>query len=117
MPNALNDLLKATSRPFYLIPHCGTLPPAAVRPQIGLAPRLVPKAQPEISQPQGGWYRPTKFDPSWRDGGKVRASIQFGNFHRPFRTNFLSNLDQTLRVWLIPMSLCDTGPIGFNFRP
>jgi hypothetical protein len=33
----LGDLLKATSRSFYLIPHCGTLLPAAVRPQIGLA--------------------------------------------------------------------------------
>jgi hypothetical protein len=32
----LGDLLKATSRSFYLIPHCGTLLPAAVRPQIGL---------------------------------------------------------------------------------
>jgi hypothetical protein len=31
----LGDLLKATSRSFYLIPHCGTLLPAAVRPQIG----------------------------------------------------------------------------------
>jgi len=37
----LNDLLKATSRSFYLIPHCGTWLPAAVRPQIGaLFPRL-----------------------------------------------------------------------------
>jgi hypothetical protein len=117
MPNALNDLLKATSRPFYLIPHCGTLPPAAVRPQIGLAPRLVPKAQPEISQPQGGWYRPTKFDPSWRDGGKVRASIQFGNFHRPFRTNFLSNLDQTLRVWLISNVALRHWPHRIQFSP
>jgi hypothetical protein len=31
----LGDLLKATSRSFYLIPHCGTPLPAAVRPQIG----------------------------------------------------------------------------------
>ena len=31
------DLLKATSRSFYLILHCGTRLPAAVRPQIGLA--------------------------------------------------------------------------------
>ena len=37
MPNALNDLLKATSSSFYLIPHCGTLLPVTVRPQIGLA--------------------------------------------------------------------------------
>ena len=37
MAGTLNDLLKATSRSFYLIPHCGTLLPAAVRPQIGLA--------------------------------------------------------------------------------
>jgi hypothetical protein len=33
----LNNLLKATSRSFYLIPHCGTLLPARVRPQTGLA--------------------------------------------------------------------------------
>jgi hypothetical protein len=31
----LQDLLKATSRSFYLIPHCGTRLSAAVRPQIG----------------------------------------------------------------------------------
>jgi hypothetical protein len=37
MPTALNALLKATSRSFYLIPRCGTPLPAAVRPQIGLA--------------------------------------------------------------------------------
>ena len=37
MAGTLNDLLKATSRSFYLIPHCGTRLPAAVRPQIGLA--------------------------------------------------------------------------------
>jgi hypothetical protein len=36
MPTALNDLLKATSRSFYLIPRCGTLLPVRVRPQIGL---------------------------------------------------------------------------------
>ena len=36
----LGELLKATSRSFYLIPHCGTLLPAAVRPQIGLADLL-----------------------------------------------------------------------------
>src|ERR1039458_7936234 len=34
MPNALNDLLKATSRSFYLTLR---VLPAAVRPQIGLA--------------------------------------------------------------------------------
>ncbi|MGB8369597.1 MAG: hypothetical protein ACLPYZ_10740 [Limisphaerales bacterium] len=33
----LGDLLKATSRSFYLIPLCGTWLPAAVHPQIGLA--------------------------------------------------------------------------------
>jgi hypothetical protein len=33
----LIDLLKATLRSFYLIPHCGTRLPARVRPQIGLA--------------------------------------------------------------------------------
>jgi hypothetical protein len=33
---SLGDLLKATSRSFFLIPHCGTLLSAAVRPQIGL---------------------------------------------------------------------------------
>jgi hypothetical protein len=35
MPKALNDLLKATSRSFYLIPLCGTRLPARMRPQIG----------------------------------------------------------------------------------
>ena len=34
MPNALNDLLRATSRTFYLTLR---VLPAAVRPQIGLA--------------------------------------------------------------------------------
>ncbi len=34
-PSRNFDLLKATSCSFYLIPHCGTLLPAAVRPQIG----------------------------------------------------------------------------------
>ena len=34
MPNALNDLLKATSRSFYLTLR---VLPARVRPQIGLA--------------------------------------------------------------------------------
>jgi len=34
MPNALNDLLKATSRSFYLTLR---VLPAVVRPQIGLA--------------------------------------------------------------------------------
>jgi len=52
MPIALNDLLRATSRSFYLTLR---VLPAAVRPQISLAPRPVPKAQPDISQPQGGW--------------------------------------------------------------
>jgi hypothetical protein len=37
-----NDLLKATSRSFYLIPHCETRLSAAVRPQIGPAYRLAP---------------------------------------------------------------------------
>jgi hypothetical protein len=92
----LTDLLRATSHSFYLIPLYGTLLPAAVRPQIGRAQRLVPKAQPEISQTRSVWYRSPKFDPSRRDGGNVRATIRFGNFHRPFRTDFLSNPDQTL---------------------
>ena len=41
MAKPLIDLLKATSRSFFLIPPCGTLLPGAVRLQIGLAPRLV----------------------------------------------------------------------------
>jgi len=79
-------LLRQTSRSFYLTLR---VLPAAVRPQIGLAPRLVPKAQPEISQLRSGWYRPTQFIPSRRDGGNIRGFIRFGNIHRPFRTNFL----------------------------
>ena len=48
MPIALNELLRATSRSFYLTLR---VLPAAVRPQIG----LVPKAQPEISQTRSVW--------------------------------------------------------------
>ncbi len=36
----LIDLLKATSRSFYLIPHCGTRLPARVRPQTSLVKRI-----------------------------------------------------------------------------
>ena len=99
MPNELPvGLIEATSLSFYLALR---VLPAAARPQIGLAYRLVPKGQPDISQPQGGWYRSTKYIPSRRDGGNIRTSIPLGDFHRPFRTNFLSDPDQTLRVWLI----------------
>jgi len=94
MPTALNDLLKATSRSFYLTLR---VLPVAVRPQIG----FVPKAQPEISQTRSAWYRFTKYIPSQRDGGNIRTTIRIGNLHRPFRTNSHSNLNQTLRVWLI----------------
>ena len=131
----LGDLLKATSRSFYLIPHCGTPLPAAVRPQIGPAyrlaphfhrpfrtnqfpcchqghrprlistvaprPNIVPEAQPDISQTQGGWYRGDKFHPSRRDGGNIRASFQSGNLHRPFRTNKFPCCHQGRRPWLI----------------
>ena len=34
------DLLRATSRSFYLIPQCGTLLLAAVRQQLGLVKRI-----------------------------------------------------------------------------
>ena len=69
----------------------------------GVAPRpnIVPKAQPEISQPQGGWYRGDKFHPSRRDGGNIRASFQSGNLHRPFRTNKFPCCHQGRRPWLI----------------
>jgi hypothetical protein len=48
MHKSFKDLLRATSRSFWLTLR---VLPAAVRPQIG----LVPEAQPEISQPQRGW--------------------------------------------------------------
>ena len=135
MTKPLTDLLKATSRSFYLIPHCETRLSAAVRPQIGPAyrlaphfhrpfrtnkfphhhqglrpwlistvaprPNIVPKAQPDISQPQGGWYRGDKFNPSQRDGGNIRASFRSGKLHRPFRTNKFPCCYQGLRPWLI----------------
>src|ERR1035437_348410 len=45
---------------------------------------------------------------SRRDGGNGGATFRLGNFHRPFRTNFLFHHDQTLRVWLISGCPCGT---------
>jgi hypothetical protein len=140
MPTALNDLLKATSRSFYLtlgvppsrhrefppslqdvflrrlFPETASLANiqrrfATKRPVVttfncvkhysGAALRLVPKAQPEISQTRSVWYHPTEFNPSRRDGGNIHPTSRFEKFLSPFRTNQFAHRIQTLRVWLI----------------
>ncbi|GEM_PF-2545867 len=69
---------------------------------LAVRPAFVPKGQPEISQPQRGWFMFPQPNPSRRDGGN-RCAITNGMFQRPSGTeNVFVATFQPRCGWLMP---------------